>query len=151
MDPLLRQQVDDLRENGDAPLSSSSGATILEVLVEVREQTTKTNGRVTALEAKVAAQPLGCPGTCNTAISQIKAVEARLDAIEKPAQTISILWKTAGVAMGHAVVILGLIAAFMATPWGEAIFEKKAESTEAIVAKVLAEERAKQAQPPAKP
>jgi len=137
MDPLLRQQIEDLREAGDA-----AQATILEVLVEVREQTTRTNGRVTSLENKVTQIGGGCPGTCNTALAQIGTLEARMDSIEKPAQTISILWKIAGAAAGHAVVILTLVAAFLATPFGEKFFEKKGDqlaiSIEAQIEKTLA-------------
>lgn len=138
MDPLLRQQIEELREAGD-----TAQATILEVLVQVREQTTKTNGRVTALEAKVSSMPPGCPGKCDAISPQVSALAARLDALEKPAQTIGVLWKTAGAAAGHAIVILGLVFAFMATPVGERFFERKEVALEAAVAKAVEEQLAK--------
>lgn len=100
MDPLLRDQIEGLRRSPDQ--RDRAQATVLEVLVEVREQTTKTNGRVTRLET-----------SCTDHAGRIRALET-------PAKKFAILWGAA-LSFGSAmVVVLGLMLAFLATPLGDA-------------------------------
>jgi hypothetical protein len=124
-DPLIRQQIEELRSKGE-----TAQATILEVLVEVRQQTTLTNGRVTVLEDKVAKQLPGCPGKCDL-------LEVRLAALEAPAKKISILWGASLSAISGAVVVIGLVFAFLSTPIGEKVFESKEQAIAVAVEKAL--------------
>ena len=95
MDPLLREQIAALRRSPDQ--RDQAQATVLEVLVEVREQPTKTNGRVSKLEVACADH------------------HDRLQGLEVPAKRISILWG-AGLSLASAiVVVLGLLFAFLST------------------------------------
>jgi hypothetical protein len=100
MDPLLRDQIESLRKSPNP--GSQAQATILEVLVEVREQTFKTNGRVTKLESS-------CVGH-----------EDRLVQLEGPAKRFAILWGGA-ISLGSGiVVVLGLFFGFLSTDLGDA-------------------------------
>jgi hypothetical protein len=137
MDPLLRDQIQNLRARPDE--FSKAQATILEVLVEVREQTTKTNGRVTKLEERVDSIGSGCPGVC-------VELEERVDAIEAPIKSGRIIWGALASAGATLVVILGLVFVFLDTPLGERMLENKEDAIAAAVARALAEQAQQQPQ-----
>lgn len=142
MDPFIRDQINTLRKSEDP--QQQAQATILEVLsnhgeelADIKAQTTKTNGRVTKLENQFEGQQSACPGRC-------LELEKRLEKLEKPAQTATILWKAAGYTGAHIVVFLTLLFAFMATDFGKSAFEKRDKAVADDVAKQLLENDRKQ-------
>ncbi len=138
MDPLIRDQIKELQDS-DNPQDRAQ-ATILEVLVQVREQTTKTNGRVNALESKMLAIGTGCPGKC-------VELETRLAALETPAKKISLLWGVAGSALSGAVIVLGLVFTFLATPMADRMLTSKEDAVAVAVEKAV-EDKLKSLQGP---
>jgi len=93
MDPLLREQIASLRRSSDT--RDQAQATILEVLVDVREQTTKTNGRVSKLEKST------------------EDHHSRITALEVPVRKVAILWGASISLATAAMIVLGLVAAFL--------------------------------------
>ena len=107
MNPFLRDEIAKLRASDDD--AKHGQATILEVLCEhtdqlgeIKAQTTKTNGRVTALENRPAI--VGCPGKCNELGITQAAILTRLEKVEQP------------IRIAHSVKVFSIkLAIFLAT------------------------------------
>lgn len=144
MDPLIRDQIKHLQASNDP--RDHSMATILEVLVEVREdaretkvQTQRTNGRVTSLESKVSglaqteakvadlerkhAGVVSCPGKCIDlevqlleAIAKVEAQEDRLVKLEEPVKVRGAIWHGIVSSFTGVSAVLAVVFGFLYIP-----------------------------------
>lgn len=133
MNPLLRDQIDSLRRSPDA--RDKSQATVLEMLIaqdetlaSIKDQTTKTNGRVTRHDATFV------------------ALTNRLDALEKPAMEIATLWRSGKGIIAILTAVIGLVAGGFGLISGTKEPDKAA--IREIIIKAIAEQaKAEQAKP----
>lgn len=177
MDPLIRDQIDSLRASTyarDHALASTLEVVVgvREELVEVKAQTTKTNGRVTALEQVVAPLQstttrlsdlerkhlgvISCPGKCIdlekqliSAISTIEEQDSRVRKLEEPVRVRGAIWHGIVSSFTGVSAVLAVVFGFLYIPGvSEHIFEQREKAAESSIARIVAEEIVKQnAQP----
>lgn len=99
MDPLLREQIEGLRDSPNK--TERAQATILEVVIEVRDQGKRNDARLTTLEADRTEH------------------NARLLLLEGPHRAVKTVWQATLSTSAAAVVIMSLWFGFLATKPGE--------------------------------
>lgn len=154
MDPLIRDQIKSLQAS-EHPRDHSM-ATILEVLVEVRDQTQLTNGRVTALEKKHAGV-VSCPGKCIDlevqlikAIDRVESQEGRLAKLEEPVRVRGAIWRGIVSSFAGVSAVLTVVFGFLYIPGvSDSLFSGRDVAIEQVVSQAVAQEMQRQhAQPP---
>ena len=127
MNPLIKDQVETLRRSNDP--RDKSQATIIEMLcaqddtlAAIKEQTIKTNGRVSRHDG------------------DLSNISGRLEALEKPAGELRTLWASGKAFAAVVVASAGVVAGFAGSFTGAAVQPDK-ETIKAAVRVAIEEKR----------